>query len=383
MNDSISRLMKTPIILSPGDSAGRAVGLMRASGAASVLAGENGHVLGSVHESDIASMMAHFDNPEDGRSQPVTELIKPLERALTPQTSSSDAIALFSLGSSDVLPVVSSNGIIVGMLHLRDLLGDVTHNMRPQGVAGMATPIGVHLTTGSVSGGAGSTGLFLTGAALAGMIAASVLVGEGFVWMLSALTGVRLDLMAASPPVTAAFDVYSLAFYGKSVLYAVTWLVLMRYSSLSGYHAAEHMTVHAMEVGEELTPEYVRRMPRVHPRCGTNILAAAGIFVIIVGRLGTDLGILVGMIVVIVGWRFVGGMLQQFVTTSNPSEKQLASGVQAGVELIEEYRKQPGYVAVGFQRLWNVGFPQVAAGMFSGYAIIAAIGSLIGMTLWP
>jgi uncharacterized protein YqhQ len=33
--------------------------------------------------------------------------------------------------------------------------------------------------------------------------------------------------------------------------------------------------VHAIERGEPLLAESVRAMPRVHPRCGTNIVAAA------------------------------------------------------------------------------------------------------------
>src|SRR4051794_31296563 len=38
------------------------------------------------------------------------------------------------------------------------------------------------------------------------------------------------------------------------------------------YHGAEHMTIHAFEAGEPLRPEYVRRHPTAHPRCGTEFL---------------------------------------------------------------------------------------------------------------
>ena len=38
------------------------------------------------------------------------------------------------------------------------------------------------------------------------------------------------------------------------------------------YHGAEHMTIHALEAGEPLRPEYVRRHPTAHPRCGTEFL---------------------------------------------------------------------------------------------------------------
>ncbi|HEY7524627.1 MAG TPA: DUF1385 domain-containing protein [Candidatus Limnocylindrales bacterium] len=38
------------------------------------------------------------------------------------------------------------------------------------------------------------------------------------------------------------------------------------------YHGAEHMTIHALEHDEPLTPEAIRRFPTAHPRCGTEFL---------------------------------------------------------------------------------------------------------------
>jgi len=38
------------------------------------------------------------------------------------------------------------------------------------------------------------------------------------------------------------------------------------------YHGAEHMTIHALEAGDPLRPEHVRRYPTAHPRCGTEFL---------------------------------------------------------------------------------------------------------------
>ena len=137
----------------------------------------------------------------------------------------------------------------------------------------------------------------------------------------------------------------------------------MRILPLSGYHAAEHMTVHAIEAGEELTPENVRRMPRVHPRCGTNLLAAAGVFIILTSRFSSSLSVLVALVVVAVGWRTVGGWLQYVVTTKNPSDRQLANGVAAGNELLRRFQEQPNLRVTGFQRIWNIGFMQTAAGM--------------------
>ncbi|HET7027756.1 MAG TPA: DUF1385 domain-containing protein [Candidatus Limnocylindrales bacterium] len=38
------------------------------------------------------------------------------------------------------------------------------------------------------------------------------------------------------------------------------------------YHGAEHMTIHALEHGDPLTTDAVRRYPTAHPRCGTEFL---------------------------------------------------------------------------------------------------------------
>jgi len=38
------------------------------------------------------------------------------------------------------------------------------------------------------------------------------------------------------------------------------------------YHGAEHMTIHALEAGDPLVPECVRRYPTAHSRCGTEFL---------------------------------------------------------------------------------------------------------------
>ncbi len=38
------------------------------------------------------------------------------------------------------------------------------------------------------------------------------------------------------------------------------------------YHGAEHMTIHALEAGDTLRPEAIRKYPTAHPRCGTEFL---------------------------------------------------------------------------------------------------------------
>ena len=38
------------------------------------------------------------------------------------------------------------------------------------------------------------------------------------------------------------------------------------------YHGAEHMTIHALEPGDPLTVDEVRKYPTAHHRCGTEFL---------------------------------------------------------------------------------------------------------------
>jgi uncharacterized protein YqhQ len=38
------------------------------------------------------------------------------------------------------------------------------------------------------------------------------------------------------------------------------------------YHGAEHMTIHALEHGDPLRPDAIRKYPTAHPRCGTEFL---------------------------------------------------------------------------------------------------------------
>ncbi len=168
-----------------------------------------------------------------------------------------------------------------------------------------------------------------------------------------------------------------LIFYASTGLTVVIMLLMLHLSPLSGYHAAEHMTVHAIEAGEALTPEAVRRMPRVHPRCGTNLMAAASVFLIITSRVGDRFGVLLALIVVMLSWRRIGGWLQYVVTTKPPTDRQLENGIAAGEQLIDRYQERPNYQVSGFKRVWNIGFLQVALGMGSTLAFFTLLQTLL------
>ena len=50
------------------------------------------------------------------------------------------------------------------------------------------------------------------------------------------------------------------------------------------YHGAEHMSIHALEAGDPLTTEAVRRYPTAHPRCGTEFLVVVLLVSIVAGQ---------------------------------------------------------------------------------------------------
>jgi uncharacterized protein YqhQ len=124
------------------------------------------------------------------------------------------------------------------------------------------------------------------------------------------------------------------------------------------------MTVHAIERGEALVPEVVRRMPRVHPRCGTNLVAALSIFLGVLGLnvLDAETRVLVGLLLTAILWRPVGSFLQYYVTTKPPSDAQLEMGIRAGKELLSKYEVDPVVTPPPLRRVWNMGILQIMLG---------------------
>lgn len=53
-------------------------------------------------------------------------------------------------------------------------------------------------------------------------------------------------------------------------LFAINLCSLMR--RVFAYHGAEHKTINAFESGEVLNPEYIKKYPRLHVRCGTSFI---------------------------------------------------------------------------------------------------------------
>lgn len=386
MDKGITQYIKGVPVLSRDDTVRRAAGLIQVSEGSTVLVIDRGQLIGTVNERAIAAFIAGNEDSADVLEENISTLMDPNLVFVNSSVTLRQAAQVFQANNVDMLPVIDNFGSYHGVLYRKDAVAVLTRNLRPPSVAGMATPLGVHLTTGAHTSGAGSLGLFLTGVSLMTLMAAASVLVDWLTKYLSHFTHVNWAAFLASTPLPISLraNLWDLPIYIAIALNTAIMLALLRMSAVAGYHAAEHMTVHAIEAGESLTPDVVRKMPRVHPRCGTNLLAGASLFMMITTKLASSqTAVLVAMVVVIVGWRSVGSWLQQYATTKPPSEKQLKNGIAAGEELLEKYQDQPNLYVTGFQRIWNMGFLQTSAGMIATTGLIGIIQKLLHVTIIP
>ena len=231
----------------------------------------------------------------------------------------------------------------------------------PMRISGMAMPNGVYLSNGFVRSGT-DVGLLASMIGLAiGYGLASVIV-TFLAWAVGGLVPAPLLAikMGATLPGEVPGEVYWLL--GIQTVHFVVFFSLLRASPLAGYHAAEHMTVHAIESGQELNEENVRRMSRVHVRCGTNILAwlLPALIVLSTQRhwpllVSVPVALLVGMLL----RHHIGSALQFLFTTKSPTRKQLLAGIDSGESLLRLFREQHGAPLPRWRVWWNRGLLQM------------------------
>jgi uncharacterized protein YqhQ len=126
------------------------------------------------------------------------------------------------------------------------------------------------------------------------------------------------------------------------------------------YHGAEHMTIHALEAGDPLTVDAVRKYPTAHHRCGTEflvILVLLSIFAFsLVGRqqplvmIASRFALIpslaaVGYEILRTGARFrrfrlvraimFPGMLVQMITTKRPTDDMIEVAISSMEEALE------------------------------------------------
>jgi len=358
--------------LAPGDSVAKAVRLMRARGLPALPVAEGGRLIGMVHEVDLAGIAAEPEAGPATRTWPVIRIARPIDLIV------GEHYLLRGLGPrlaephSEAVPVIGADGRYLGLLLRRDILAALYGEPLVPPIAGLATPFGVHLTTGALRAGAGDLALAATGAAL---MIINLLAGGIVYGILQAVNHIAsttgLLAVAARLPVGVIVAL--------RCLQLVLFLVLLRFSPLTRVHAAEHMVVHAIEEGEDLTLEKVRAMARVHPRCGTNLMALL-ILLIIALQLFDSLGQRVDetasvlatfaiVVIVALTWRRLGAGLQRWVTTRPPSDRQLQRAIEVGESLLARIASRPSAPASVLRRIWNAGFLQVMTGFMVTFAL--------------
>lgn len=260
--------------------------------------------------------------------------------------------------------------------------------IKPPRISGTAMPHGVFLSTGT-NGTAGFGGLFATGFTIVTLGTLSLIPTYIIVWMLEQylrplnipLVALLLQMGGPSDPMR-----WAVARVGVNVLTFFVFLTLLRFTSLAGHHAAEHMTVHAIEEHGVFGWEpYVADMPRAHLRCGSNLLAGILPALLIALPL-LAVAPLVSALVVSVGWIFrhqVGFFLQNNFTTRRPSPVELRHGIESGQRLLSEWLRKPAPRLPFALAFWRRGVPQMAAGVLTAMYLLGAISQrLPGLIDW-
>lgn len=362
---TVGQLVRETLALRPTDSVGRAAEALRHSVHSALPVVEEGRIIGIVTEETLRGlfpMLSTNGSNGDGRHASTVAAIMLTDVMPVPDAAPLEALAdRLEHSGLDTLPVVDVMGRYRGMVSRADVVAAQCDAIRPPLIGGMATPLGVYLTTGTQRAGASHLGLFLTGV----FMGACMIVTQIILMAVSLL----LDSWWSQRWGASLLDMYQreqwLPPWWIGLVFGVgemfVFMSLIRLSPLAGYHAAEHQVVHAVERAEPLLLEIVRQMPRPHPRCGTNLVVGMGLLYFSLMHLPRFFA-LVGVIVTVLNWRTVGAWIQQYFTTKPANDKQLQSGIRAGEELLRKYREHPEPRCSVFQRIVNMGLPQVLAG---------------------
>lgn len=305
-----------------------------------------------------------------------------LEPEALPETRLQDALDALRVSGQASLPVRDTQGRVVAVL-------SQPPPAAPPRLGGMATPLGVYLHDGVSGGGAGFWGLVLTGMtmsvlALAAQVLAFAVSRFGsvhfpglWVWESRLPDGLPGLLAALSPWLPLPFV------FG-----------LLRLAPLSGTHAAEHQVVHAVERSAPLQTAVVRAMPRVHPRCGTNLFAGWTLFhfvflAVFCACQSNDFGLseavtlalLVAAPPTLLYWRRLGGWVQQHFATRPATDAQIRGAIFAAEQVLS--RRQARLLSgegrfFALRRAWAMGFFPVLL----GYGAVIGLLTLLSLR-WP
>ncbi len=369
-------------MLAPEDSQARFVQLARSLATTALPVQRGDFLCGIVALADVLPTLeiASQAEREQALQRPVSEVMRPPVAVARPEMTLEEVGQLCARHALSLIPVVELDEYCLGVILASDLLVPEASTPRPAPIGGMATPFGVYLTNGTLQAGAGNLALMTTGFLLGTLMILSVLLVQGSLWLMQHYAHLPaspvFDLIDDSPVQQPWQGLLSLAL---RALVPLVFLLLLRATRVAGYHAAEHQTVHAIEREETLTPEIVGRMPRAHPRCGTNLVAAGALLFGIWQAVSyvpylDALAPIFAAITTLFTWRTVGTFLQERFTTKPADSREIASGIAAGKDLLEKYlRTAPSRPRV-LRRLWCMGMLQVLSGSLIAYSLAILIG---------
>ncbi len=360
------------------DSVGKAAEAIKKSGCPILPVLQDGMVVGVIDEDTLLSVSLNSH-----RELRVGDLMRPVISPVSPDTPVSYAAWLMKTQGLPALPIVGVDGKLRGMVTRADVVSALLRGLRPQRIGGMATPFGVYLTTGNHRGGVGDFALVTTGI----VMALCLVLARVFVLTVLYLTDVFLRPIFGTSYGAGLFIPYLTGFGMPPftfLLDIMPWVeillffVLMKLLPLTGYHGAEHQVVHAIEQGEDLTPEAVSRMPLEHPRCGTNL---AALVILVSTALVSNISVSAKIALVVLAaffWRQLGMWLQRIFTVKKPKLHQLRSGLKAGEELLVRFQHQPFRALPLIGQVWNMGFLQVLFGAWITLWSVNQIASVFG-----
>ncbi|WP_408009203.1 DUF1385 domain-containing protein [Pseudalkalibacillus sp. A8] len=149
-----------------------------------------------------------------------------------------------------------------------------------------------------------------------------------------------LFLMGKALPSTSSSPLTEMEWLFSLALIGIAGLVI-KFTSISKYHAAEHMVAHCEDKNLPLTYENVAKQPRVHPRCGTNLVVFILANTILLSFFMENM--LLNMLIAwSIGYEMfrmkrsrlkpfykVGAFLQYVCFTSKPEEKHLNIAIES------------------------------------------------------
>ncbi|MGC9318738.1 MAG: DUF1385 domain-containing protein [Armatimonadota bacterium] len=241
----------------------------------------------------------------------------------------------------------------------------------PPRISGTAMPGGVFMSVGT-DRTAGDTWLLLTGLSIAALGSGAMVLTYVASWLLEQAWSVPLTPLLLMMP-TSRLEPEAAPWLQIviNLLMILSFLVLMRISPLSGYHAAEHKVISAIEHYGEPTMDRARQMPRAHRRCGSNLLAGVLPLLLFAEPL-FRIDPIAGAAVIILGWglRFQTGYLIQAVfATKEPTERQLRAGLEAGRKVLRLWRERKGEPVAPLVSIWRRGLIQMFAGVMAGISL--------------